>query len=79
MYKAAIWARAKIEAELGQYDETYYDASVRSWRYLKELHPNDSEPDLRIGEILMMTGKNGEAIYPLTEAIKKVRFFLKPR
>ena len=51
----------------------YYAESIKSWRILKELYPDDPEPDLRVGEIFMALGKSSEALYPLVEAVSKGR------
>ena len=47
---------------MGKYDETYFELSIKTWRHLIELYPENSEARLRIGEIYMMMDKNKECI-----------------
>ena len=69
--RAALWARAKIYATIGSYDEGYYQKAIQDYESLQELRPDDYEPFLRISEIYLMMERNEDAIWPLNKAIAK--------
>jgi tetratricopeptide (TPR) repeat protein len=69
--RAALWARAKIYATIGSYENEFYEKAIQDYETLQEMKPDDYEPYLRISEIYLMMGRNEDAILPLNKAISK--------